>query len=306
MKNCQAKFGPEKVTFEVDSSAPYEGDAVSSEAPSRGDSSTQGEESVKTDDDEIGDPPDSVAWTWVSKTHKPDPEQVVALLKATLDSLKEIAPPFPQTCELCKKTAVSELTLCDGTPGYYCDACQEERTGAFKEKLREYESRPVNHQKGLAYGLIGAVLTGLAAGYLAALVLPRISDMAAFWIAALASGFVVSPIYSATKAGLGGIDDRGINIIVAMAMLGMFAGHVFFYIFWAYQMSSEAFALWMLGAGLSLFLRSPGFHVLTLLVCLFLAVFSVIQGGLRRAVPSPDVTFERLESEDSEEDSRSE
>jgi hypothetical protein len=306
MKNCQTKFAEEGLTYEADSIAPIEEDAVSSGAASRGDSPAKEQDSARKDDGEIGDPRDSLAWTWIYKARKPDPQRVVTLLKACLDSLKEIAPPFPPTCEICKKSSVSEITLRDGMPGYYCDGCQEIRTRAFKEKLREYESRPVNHQKGLAYGLISAILTGLAAGYLASLFLPRISGAAAFWIAALTSGFVVTPIYEATEAGLGGIDDKGINIIVAMAMLGMFVAHVFFYIFWAYKLGSETLGLWTLSTGLELFMESPGFHVLALLVCLFFAVFAVIQGGLRHEVPRPDETFEPLDVRDAEEDSRSE
>lgn len=321
MRRCKAMFEGEKLIIEAEWGAQeYE-----EEEPERPEALRRKERQVESHGEASSDDSESArdssfTWDWQYYIHRPDPEQVLQLLNTFVNTLKRVAPPLPQTCEICKKISVSELTLRNGTPGYYCDTCQEKEAEKFRRKLREYEHRPVNHQKGLAYGLVSLLVTGVVVGFLAALVLPRVSDGAAAFIVLFGSGLVVAPVGSATQAGLGRFDDRGVKIILVVSLLGMFASHVFYYVFWAWRLTSQPFGLWLVRPALALFVGPPVVHVqsllgclhfryhiappcprivvhvLSLLGCLFMAFFVAVQGGLRHEFPSPEVTFERLDA----------
>jgi hypothetical protein len=296
MTKCKAIFKGEELIVEAEWGAPEDEEEEPERPEALGRKERQAESHGQASSDDSESTRDSFTWDWEYYIHRPDPEQVFELLNAFVNTLKPVAPPLPQTCEICKKISVSELTLRNGTPGYYCDTCQEKKTERFRRKVREYEQRPVNQQKGLAYGLISAVAAGVVAGFLAALVLPRVSDGAAFFIVLFGSGLVVAPVFSATQAGLGTFDDKGMEIVLGTSLLGMFCAHLFYYISWAWRLTSHPFGLWLVKPALALFVGSPVVHILSLLGCLLLAIFVAVQGGLRHELPSPDVTFERLDA----------
>ena len=80
-----------------------------------------------------------------------------------------------------------------------------------------------------------------------------------------------APIYCATQTGMRRIDDTGSAIIIAMSLFGMLAAHVSYYVFWAWNLTTQPPGWWLLRPALALFL-TPG-HIVALLGCLFLAFY---------------------------------
>jgi len=307
MKRGPAGLKGRRITFETEWSEPLAvegGDDEEPEAPADPSQDADREKTAEKEGHDGARQSGSITWRWEAGEPGPEPEEVLSMLDSCLHSLKEIAPPLPATCEICNQSPVNRLTLRDGTPGYYCEGCQEKLIGEYKKKVRDYEELPCDHARGLAHGIVGAVATALALGYVASLVLPKFSDTVSFWVVLLGSGLVAAPVFSAAQAGMGRVDDKGVNIIVAMCILGMFATHACYYVFRAWKITGWPFSLLLVYPALSLFLSSFWIHIVALVAGSFLALYAAVS-GLKRTFPSPDVTFEELKTYGSESEGQS-
>lgn len=249
--------------------------------------------------------PDSITWTWNYRFDRPAPDRIVELFEATLEVLKSIVKPLSSVCEICKKTPLRDLTLCDGFflgVGYYCLQCQKKVLEPFVGKMQAYESEPVHNARGLLAGILSALLVGSATGYLAARWMPT-SWLAGhknplgylfFLIFILSVGALVLAIQWLTLPALGRLDSTGATIVIGVSFGGIVVANLSYYVFVAQQRATwfpHNFSL--MRTAWNVFIDHPARHVVALLATLFIGAFSAF-GGIRHAIPSPDVVFEPL------------
>src|SRR5258706_314397 len=75
-----------------------------------------------------------------------------------------LALPFSGKCEDCNSTAVSDVTLVNGIPGYHCAACQSRVVVEKERAAEEYKNRPANYLLGIPAAIAMATVAGTVWG----------------------------------------------------------------------------------------------------------------------------------------------
>jgi hypothetical protein len=163
---------------------------------------------------------DGVIWKWEYSFGKPKPEKIASLAGALADALKGPVPDFQGKCEKCRNTSVSELTLLDTIPVYYCASCQFKIQGEVEQSAREYEAIEPNLFGGMLFGGVATVVGALAWGGVA-YAINRI-----FLYGAILIGYMVA---FAVIKGMGRINLIGQVAIGLFTVLSVVLGDVLFY-----------------------------------------------------------------------------
>lgn len=245
--------------------------------------------------------PNLVSWEWEYRIFPPDSGAFAELLRATIDELKRIARPLPETCEICGTGPVTDLTLCDGTLGRFCSACQDRIVARSKQRRKEWANAPLHLARGWAVGAASALALGTLGGCLAAYSMPNIlpaGDRLLFaavgFVLALGEGLLLAPVYAATTRALGRADDRGASVLAWIGGCAVVQANISFYLFRAHLVTRLPLGGALARAALDLFAQRPISGVVVLVYCLVLGFFAVA-GGIRKERPEPGPRFETLQ-----------
>jgi uncharacterized Zn finger protein (UPF0148 family) len=236
--------------------------------------------------------PDYFVWIWHYHGSKPAPDYVAALLDASISALKKIALPLREQCEVCGVIAVSEITLRNGRPGYYCSPCQQKEMNRLNEEESEQEARPRNRQRGLVYGLVSALLLAIGGAYLA-------SFLKGAWpivVAYFGSGLLPFVVYDAIRKG-GRTDDRVVGLTMWIVFLDVAIANVGYYMFVALRVTELPLGGELMRSAFQLFLQEPFWHLIVLIGMWSLSILLLIKRGFREVAPSYNVTFETLSND---------
>ncbi len=110
---------------------------------------------------------DSVRWNWKYSLTKPKAEDVANLANSLREAIKPVAQGFDGKCEKCRSTSTPELTLMNGVPLYICPGCQQQTHMELDQAAMNYEAITPNYPNGIALGIAGALLGGIAWGLVA-------------------------------------------------------------------------------------------------------------------------------------------
>jgi hypothetical protein len=151
---------------------------------------------------------------------KPKPPAVAALATALLDTIKNVAPPLGNKCELCKSNTVSDIMLWNTIPGNYCPACQESERVNAEQAGRAYEAQEANYINGLALGLLAALAGSLAWGFIT-----YWTERIFVW-GAIGIGLLIG---FAFFKGVGKIENLGRIIVAVLTVLSVLFGDAIFF-----------------------------------------------------------------------------
>jgi hypothetical protein len=110
---------------------------------------------------------DSVRWNWKYSLTKPKAEDVANLANSLREAIKPVAQGFDGKCEKCRSTSAPELTLMNGVPLYICPGCQQQTHMELDQAAMNYAAITPNYPNGIALGIAGALLGGIAWGLVA-------------------------------------------------------------------------------------------------------------------------------------------
>ena len=248
---------------------------------------------------DIGEEPESEALhsdylicNWRYSRSRPSPDRVSGFLDCCLTELKKIAPPLTRKCVMCDQTAISEISLRNGTPGYYCDSCKDREFRRLDKEFIKHQTMEIDYGRAIAYGVVAVLATSIAGAYLGALLHKK-----PLWplLVCFASGLLVIPVAMAVKEGARRIDDKVAGMLLSMIVGQVAIGTILFYIFVAMQGTERPFDVSLLKYALDLFMQTPIRHTAEFLGLCFLCLLIGIQGPLRHADPRRKVIFESLE-----------
>ena len=162
---------------------------------------------------------DSFFWMWPYVFKKPAPELIAEMVETFISAVKQAAPGFDGKCERCAANTVTNISLFNSVPVYYCPPCQQ----AVKDEMgiaeTEYDQRPSNLLKGILYGAAGALGGGAVWGVLS------YETHTVFAAAAIALGVLVAWL---TGKGVTKITVLSRILVGILTMLGIFFGDMLF------------------------------------------------------------------------------
>lgn len=226
---------------------------------------------------------DSIFWIWPYVFKKPAPDLIAEMVETFIAAIRQTAPGFNGVCERCTVNKVSNITLFNSMPVYYCPSCQQ----AVKDEMgiaeAAYEQRPSNVLLGAAYGAAGAIAGGIVWGYL------TYSTHTIYAAAAVGIGFLVAWL---TGKGITKITIPSRILVGILTMLSIVIGDMLFATLAYMDQEQIPFSISLLTDVLSHFseIEFRGDNVPTLLFGLVGSIYAV--GYL--AKPNFKVQFESL------------
>lgn len=157
---------------------------------------------------------------WKYSFGKPKTAEVAEGVTSLLAALKQNAQPYDGRCEMCRGTSVSEITLMNDVPGYYCAGCQEKTRAELGMAAEEYERLETNLPQGLLYGSVAALGGSVVWGGVAYAI------NYIFLYGAVAIGWVVG---WAVHKGIGKINLAGQIMVGVLTVASVLFGDVIFY-----------------------------------------------------------------------------
>jgi hypothetical protein len=106
-------------------------------------------------------------WEWKYSFAKPKAEEVAKLAASLRAAIKPVTTGFDGHCEQCASASAQSLTLLNGLPMFICAGCQEKVRHELNQAAVNYEAITPNYPNGLALGIGGAALGGVAWGLVA-------------------------------------------------------------------------------------------------------------------------------------------
>jgi hypothetical protein len=157
---------------------------------------------------------------WKYSLGKPKVADVAEALTSVLLALKQNAQPYDGRCEMCRGASVSEITLMNDVPGYYCAGCQEKTRAELGMAAEQYERLETNLPQGLLYGSVAALGGSVVWGGVAYLI------NYIFLYGAIIIGYAIG---WAVHKGIGKINLAGQIMVGVLTVASVLFGDVIFY-----------------------------------------------------------------------------
>ena len=227
---------------------------------------------------------DFLTFSWGFSLRQPGAEKVLNLQRAIVEAIKPFAQPHDTHCDLCSTGKISEVTLYNSMPGYYCEACQAKEGFDAQQAATDYAAKETNLVKGLLFGTVAAFAGALAWG-LVAYGINRIF----LWGSVLIGLMIAKALF----AGMGKVNVIGQIAVFVLTVASVLFGDVIFFTLSVMKSENVPFSFSIVSYLVThlVEIESEGSGIMSVIFALFGAGY-VVYSAARK--PKFEAKFEKL------------